>query len=336
VAFSPDGNRIASADAGGALKVWEAGRGGPGTFAFRGHTGDVTAADFLPGRRHLVTGSDDRTLRVWDHHTGREVRTMQGHPGGVSAVAVSRDGTRIVSGNSTGMVKLWDAASGRDLGTFADQAEAIIKLVAFSPDGSRIASSSNTGSIRVWDAATGQALHAVHLDEDWKAVVGFSPDCSRVAIGGYEDGRLRVHDLASGKGEWSVAAHGAGVWQVAYSPDGSRVISSGRDYYLRVWDARTGKAVQGIKTLGVVDPLRCLPDGRGILTHAGGMAKTWDTDSGRELFAMPLTYPSAMADARAQTCFAADGSRLVQVGRNTICVRSILADLAERRAARLR
>ena len=69
---------------------------------------------FSPDGRRIVSGSDDKTVKVWDAATGQETLTLKGHTGEVHSVAFSPDGRRIVSGSYDGTVKVWDASTGQE------------------------------------------------------------------------------------------------------------------------------------------------------------------------------------------------------------------------------
>jgi WD40 repeat protein len=66
-----------------------------------------------------VSGSDDKTLKVWDLTTGKLIRTLEGHADSVNAVAMSSDGTRVVSGSYDNTLKVWDLTTGEVVATFA-------------------------------------------------------------------------------------------------------------------------------------------------------------------------------------------------------------------------
>jgi WD40 repeat protein len=63
----------------------------------------------------IVSGSNDKTVKVWDAATGKEVLSLKGHTGQVRSVAISSDGKRIVSGSEDHTVKVWDAATGQEM-----------------------------------------------------------------------------------------------------------------------------------------------------------------------------------------------------------------------------
>ena len=89
----------------------------------------------------IVSGSDDKTIKIWDASTGAELMTLRGHSGKAWSVAFSPDGKRIVSGSSDRTVKLWDAANGKEVMTLRGHSDHVFG-VAFSPDGKRIVSGS--------------------------------------------------------------------------------------------------------------------------------------------------------------------------------------------------
>jgi WD40 repeat protein len=122
LAWSPDGRRVlAPVLPGGDLYNSEAARSvsvcdaatGREVARLKGHTKTITCAAFSPDGRHAITGSDDRTARVWETRTGILLASLGGHEEGMTAAAFSPDGRRVVTACGES-VRLWDAASFSD------------------------------------------------------------------------------------------------------------------------------------------------------------------------------------------------------------------------------
>ena len=97
----------------------------------------------------IVSGSLDKTLKVWDAASGAELATLTGHKD-YGAVAYSPDGTRIASGSFDNNIKIWDATTGGQVAILVGHTDQVGAL-AYSPDGTRIGSGSRDKTFRLWD-----------------------------------------------------------------------------------------------------------------------------------------------------------------------------------------
>ncbi len=125
----------------------------PEIFVQLGHTLAVDSVAFSPDGRYALSGSTDKTMKLWEVSSGREIRTFQGHTSYVTSVAFSPDGRYALSGSGDGTMKLWEVSSGREMRTFQCDTRGVYS-VAFSPDGRyALAGGSYDGMIKLWEVS---------------------------------------------------------------------------------------------------------------------------------------------------------------------------------------
>jgi WD40 repeat protein len=248
VAWSPDGQRIASAGVEGArfnLQVV--------TLRDRSRDFELSAGSefmavaFHPGGKHLVTGQQDGAIRVWDAQTGRALGTFGTHGQPLLGVAFSRDGRHLASMSVKGEIKLWDAThlgeqrlDGRAeprLAPMRARSPGVCLNLAFSPDGRFLASGGEEYTVRIFDVKTGREAHPPlrgHKEDVY--AVAFSPDGRWLASGG-EDSTVRVWDCRAGYAlVHTFRGHTGLVNSLAFSPDGKELFSGSNDHTVMVWN----------------------------------------------------------------------------------------------------
>ncbi|KAJ6457822.1 WD40 repeat-like protein [Mycena vitilis] len=253
-----------------------------------GHTSRVLSVAFSPDGKHVVSGSDDRSVRIWDAESGEQLGgPLEGHTSRVLSVAFSPDGKHVVSGSDDRSVRIWDAESGEQLGGPLEGHTDGVWSVAFSPDGKHIVSGSSDRSVRIWDAESGEQLgDPLEGHTDWVRSVAFSTDGKHI-VSGSSDRSIRIWDAESGEqlGD-PLEGHTDGVRSVAFSPDGKHIVSGSSDRSVRIWDAESGEQLGG-PLEGHTDWVMSVafsPDGKHIVSGSGDRSvRIWDAESGEQL-----------------------------------------------------
>ncbi len=154
VAYSPQGNLLASGGDDNKVRIWDP-QSGNLIRTLDGHTNDVLDLVWAPDGSWLASASDDKTIRIWDTRTGQTIHHLTDHTGWVYDLDVSPDGSQLVSGSQDKTVRLWDVATGQALGAPIQLSDWVF-AVAWSPDGKVIATGDDDGLVRLWDPKTRQ------------------------------------------------------------------------------------------------------------------------------------------------------------------------------------
>jgi serine/threonine protein kinase/WD40 repeat protein len=147
--FSPDAKEIYFGMAAGTIRELSV-RTGQDVRRFNGHRRAVHSLAPSTSGRFLLSGGDDRVLRLWDVVQRKEKLIFHGHNQAVRAVALSQDGRLALSGGDDKTVRLWDAGTGEELIRWEGHT-APVNGVAFSPDGKYAASASADKTVRLWE-----------------------------------------------------------------------------------------------------------------------------------------------------------------------------------------
>jgi WD40 repeat protein len=272
---------------------------------FRGHWGRVSSVAYSPDGKWIVSGSSDKTLKVWDAATGQETLTLHHHYLPVSSLAYSPDGKWIVSGSEDEMLMVSEAATGQQ--TLTLEHRGTVNSVVYSPDGTRIVSGSSKSTLKVWDAKTGMEILTLTGHSDAVTSISYSPN-GKWIVSGSGDNTLKVWDAATGQKTLTLTGHTSAVTSVAYSPDGKGIVSGSEDNTLKVWDALTGEeALTLTGHTNSVTSVAYSPDGRWIVSGSGdNTLKMWDAETGEDTLTL-----RGHTDCVVSVAYSPDGKQIV-------------------------
>ncbi|MDJ0619674.1 MAG: NACHT domain-containing protein [Calothrix sp. MO_192.B10] len=282
VAFSPDGEMLATGDHHGMVRVWEVASGRE-LLVGKGHRSEVHSVAFSPDGRTVASASLDTSIKLWNVSTGQCCRTLQEHTNWVYSVAFSPDGRTVASTSSDTTVKLWDVSTGQCCQNLQGHTKTV-RSVAFSPDGRILATGSIDKTVKLWDVSTGQCCQTLQGHTDGVLSVAFSPD-SRILASGSYDQTVRLWYVSTRQCCQILQGYTNSVnWvrSVAFSPDGRTLASGNEDSTVKLWDISTGKCRQTLQAhKSRVRSVAFSPDGRTLASGSfDTTVKLWDVSTG--------------------------------------------------------
>jgi DNA-binding beta-propeller fold protein YncE len=242
ISFSPDGSlvAIASGTPGRLGEVVLLGAADGSLAKVLGKAADeVFDAQFSPDGKQLATAGADRTIRIYDVATDKELRVIENHADWVMAVAWSPDGSKIASASRDKTAKVFEAATGNLISTHSGHGEPVYG-VAFKADGEQVYSAGRDRKIRAWKVADGGNAGEIggFGEEIYKLV---NRDGSLFASSADKSVRqFRDNDRSAvrqfdGQSDW--------VYSVAVHPGSKRVASGSYDGHVVVWNLDDGKPI---------------------------------------------------------------------------------------------
>ena len=257
-----------------------------------GHSSYVNSLAYSPDGQLLVSGSNDRTIKLW-RHDGVFIKSftipydINGQLTDVLSVVISPDGALIAAGieqynassqTEFGTVRIWRISDGLLVQTFAGYGAAVTS-VAFSPDGQYLAGGSKTGLVKVWRLANGTLVSSFAHTQRVEGLA-FSLNGLWLASGS-DDGTARLYRTS----DWGLArtltGHANNVLSVAFAPNSATLATGSWDQTVRLWRVTDGSLALSLTHGSGVYSVVFAPDGKTLASGANDHSiKLWNPERG--------------------------------------------------------
>ncbi|MBV9712936.1 MAG: serine/threonine protein kinase, partial [Ktedonobacteraceae bacterium] len=277
VAWSPDGQRVASASYDGSVQIWNAFTIRPVTIYKQPRPRifgqpRINAIAWSPTGREIAAASDNKIVEVWNVSAARRLFVYRAHCDCVRSVAWSPDGLKLASAGGS-RVCMWDGRSGETIIThslFKDE----IQKVAWSPNSKYLAAASRLQGVLIFELSAQMTFIPGTAYSNHKGTVltvAWAPEGIRIASAA-EDKTVQVWNGLTGNLLLTYTAHKTTIKAITWSPDGKYIASAGQDGAVQIWEALTGNHLFTFqKHSAPVQAVAWSPDGRYIAS--GGIDK---------------------------------------------------------------
>src|SRR5919199_425449 len=210
----------------------------------KGHTQSIRSLAITPDGEILASGSDDKTIKIWQLATGQELCTLRGHSKAVCAIAISPDGEILASGSEDKTIKLWQLSKGMQIGTLTlgnwfSKDSGCVYSVAMSPQEQMLASLDNSGTVKLWNLKTGQEIRRLQGDTSWINAIAISPTGQTLVTASGDS--IQLWNLRTGRQFRILSGHKSWVRTVTFSPDGQTLASGSDDATIKLWHLKSGQ-----------------------------------------------------------------------------------------------
>jgi len=278
---------------------------------FKGHEKRINGFVFLHDNEHVVSGSEDGTMRKWNCETGCLVgEPWEGEGKSIWSLALSPDKQTIACGREDGSVQRWNTNGEMSEGIWTGHSS-LVRSVSWSPSGGHITSGSYDGTILIRNAESGEVeVGPIETKQGWVYSLSYSPLGERIASGGYKT--ICIRD--SNTGELLVGPiKDLGTWvsSMAWSSDSSKIYAASGNC-ASVFDSGSGILFHRFEHDDDLYSVALSPT-HNVLACAGfrGVAQLWDTESHQA-----LGQRFSRRDSRVLCCmlFSRDGRYLAYGG----------------------
>lgn len=293
---SPDGRTVAAC--GARFSLLDITTGELAYPLLTGHSDPVWSVAFSKNGKRMVSGSYDKTIRVWDFRrigtkTIVDGFTLRGHTKYINSVCVTPDGRMVASASGDGTLRLWDTDlfDGDEGGDLADLIHDRTKHLALSPDKTRLLSAGQNGTLQMWDFNTGQKVgDLLHSRQEGVTCICFS-SCGQLWASGNSNGNVclwRSEEKDAAPELHTLRGHKSAVKCIAFRPDSAFIATGSEDHSVILWSVRGCKQIASLNCSSRLSCIAISPNGHSIATLSEDDISLWSLES-YDLIGGPLS-----------------------------------------------
>lgn len=294
------------------------------------HTASVNSVAVSPNGQIFASGSDDRTVTLWNLKTGKRIFTFFGLLKGVAVVALSPDGQMLVSGDFDKTITSWQLSTQamRSFPSFSGSPYShlgYVSSIAFTPDGQILASGSSDKTIKIWNLQRWVSTRTLTGHSDTVCSIAITLD-SQTLVSGSADHTIRLWQLNSWEPPRILTGHSSWVTSVAISPDGKTLVSGSRDATIKLWNF---SSLELLNTLtghsAEVVSVAISPDGQTLASASTHDVKLWHLPTGELLHTLRGCHP-AVFSPDSQTLISGGDGQTIKIWQKCLSTTKPSAD----------
>ncbi|MCC5665038.1 serine/threonine protein kinase [Nostoc sp. CHAB 5784] len=289
----------------------------------QGHENSVLSVAISPDGKTIVSSGGERTIKLWNLATGKQISSLNAYSQQVNVVAISPDGKTLVSGSDDNTIKIWNMATRKQIRTLTGHSDSVHAL-AISADSETLVSGSDDNTIKIWDLATGEQIRTLVGHTFWVRSLAINPNGVILASGSF-DKTIKIWNLTKGYSIRTLEGNYQTVTAVAISPDGKTLASASRDVYdglrlrtIKLWNLATGKEIRTLAGhANTVTSVAFSADGKIVASGSRDRTiKLWNSATGEKILTL-----TGHTNTVTSVTFSPDGKTLVSGSEdNTIKV----------------
>jgi len=253
------------------------------------HIGLVGSIVVRKDHHQIISGSYDRTIKIWEIVTGKCVKTLIGHTGWVMSTVMTGDQQKIISGSQDGTIKIWDIASGECDKTIVGHTGWVMSMI-ITEDQQQIISGSQDETIKIWNIASGECVKTLTGHSGRVTSIVITGDQQQI-VSGSSDRTIKIWNVASGECVKTLTGHSRRVTSIVMMGDQQKIISGSRDGTIKIWNVASGECVKTLPAYrsGVTSMVITGDQQQIVSANQFGNLKIWDIAAGECVETLSLT-----------------------------------------------